>query len=105
MFKPGKSHALSAAIKEHGAGAPLRERSATPPRRSGGRTSGDDRGRSSDDTSPRQNDGNESSPERCSFNVTSFRERLRDYERTSTNPASAENVQFFKTMFPNLDLN
>ena len=62
-------------------------------------------GRGSDDTSPRQNDGNESSPERCSFNVTSFRERLRDYERTSTNPASAENVQFFRTMFPNLDLN
>ena len=109
-FKPGKSHALSAAVKLHGAGPPLRDRSVTPSRRSGGgRNAHDDtRSRRSRDTSPARrqtNDGNDSSPERCTFNVTSFRNRLRNYERTSTDPASAENVQFFKTMFPNLDLN
>ena len=109
-FKLSKKHALSAAVKLHGAGPPLRDRSVTPPRRSGGgRDSHDDtRSRRSRDTSPARrqtNDGNDSSPERCTFHVTSIRDRLRSYERTSTNPSSAENVHFFKTMFPNLDLN
>ena len=108
-FKPGRGHALSATVKLHGAGPPLRDRSATPLRRSSGRNSRDDTcSRRSRDNSPARrqtNDGNDSSPERCTFNVTSFRDRLRDYERTSTNPSSAENVHFFKTMFLHLDLN
>ena len=91
VYKPGKSSNLAKAINKYGEGPPLGTSTPAPP--------------PPNTPTPTPTPTPSGPATGHTFNIADIRRRLRDHETSSSNEYAPEQTQFFREMFPEVDLN